>query len=289
MENNSKQSKRKSGQWWLWLLLGAVIYYLVINHNIFDPVKQPFIDFFNSNFSTAFFGAIGGSLTIIFIEWIRRQRHTLADINSSIGLLASLSNTLLNMKKQHTEPLRLNYQSNISEFQMVNTIRKYSGSSQEPVILNVPMYMKRFYAPNLHFDLPTDRIFTLTDKMPDIVPIISQAKRSVSEVNNICDVWNNLIEDFKDLSQEEKVPRYFGLRSAVDMVDTSFPDTIHNVCNAVDDALFFINLSIKALTKLGNNTLPFWLKNKVAKSEITSKEHKALMPPENHMEGWHVE
>lgn len=284
-----KKKKLKKSKWWVWFLIGATITLLVINREIFDPIKQPLIDFLNSNFSTAFFGAIGGSLTIIFIEWLRRQRQILADINASIGLLTSLSNTLLNMKQQHTAPMLANYQNNMNEFQIANTIRKYAAPPAEPVVLNVPMYMKRFHCPELHFDLPTDRIFTLTDRMPDVVPIISQTKRSVGEVENICKIWNDLIEEFKVLPQEEKIPRYFGLRSAPDMVDTYFPDTVHNVSKAVDDALFFINLSIKALTKLGNKTLPFWLRDKIAKSEITSKEHKALMPSDNHMEGWNVE
>jgi hypothetical protein len=151
------------------------------------------------------------------------------------------------------------------------------------------MYMKHFNCPELHFDLPMDRIFTLTDQMPEVVMIISQAKSSIGEVESICKVWNDLVEEFKPLPQAEKIRIYFGLRSAPDIIDTYFPDTVHNVSKIVDDALFFINLSIKALTKLGNKTLPFWLKDKIAKSEISSKEHKALMPPDNYKEGWHVE
>jgi hypothetical protein len=284
-----KLKENKRSWWWVWMLVGAGGCFLLSHPEIFTPIKNPIWNFLNSNFSTAFFGAIGGALTIMLIEWIRRQRQILADINTSIGLLTSLSNTLLNMKQQHTMPMLANYQSNMNEFQTVNVIRKYAAPSPEPVILNIPMYMKRFHCPELHFDLPTDRIFTLTDRVSDVVPIISQAKRSVGEVQSICQIWNDLIEEFKILPQEEKIPRYFGLRSAPDMMDTYFPDTINNVSKAVDDGLFFINLSIKALTKLGNKTLPFWLKDKIARSEITSKEHKALMPSDNHMEGWNVE
>jgi hypothetical protein len=119
-----KQKRIKKSKWWLWLLTGISLTLLIINHEIFNPIKQPLINFLNSNFSTAFFGAIGGSLTIIFIEWLTRQRQILADINASIGLLANLSNTLLNIKRQHTMPMLLNYQNNESQFHTVSLIRK---------------------------------------------------------------------------------------------------------------------------------------------------------------------
>ena len=115
------------------------------------------------------------------------------------------------------------------------------------------------------------------------------AKRSVGVVQDICQFWNEFIEKFNALPFEEKIPRYFGLLSANDMVDTNFSDTVQNMSKTVDNALFFISLSIKVLTRLGNKTLPFWLKDKIAKSEIISKEHKALMPPDDHIEGWKVE
>lgn len=282
--DSSKTKKRKSF-WWVWLSLGAIIALVIVNNAIFEPIKKPLADFLNSNFSTAFFGAIGGSLAIFILDWFRRQRLILADINASIGLLASLSNTLLNMKKQHTLPMLQSYQKNVNEFHIADTVRKYSGT-KEQTVLEIPMYMKRFHCPELHFDLPMDRIFTLTDRVPQIVPIISQTKRSVGEVQNMCAIWNEQVERMKSLSQEEKIPAYFGFRSSPDMHDTYFPDTVYNVSKCVDDSLFFIGKSINALTKLGEKTLPFWLRKKIAKSEVTNKEYKALLPPEDHIDGW---
>jgi hypothetical protein len=177
------------------------------------------------------------------------------------------------------------YQNNVNEFQIAETVRKYSGTKEKPII-ELPMYMKRFHCPELHFDLPMDRIFTLTDRVPQIVPIISQTKRSVGEVQNMCAVWNEMVERMKTMSQEEKIPAYFGFRASPDMQDTYFPDTVYNVSKCVDDSLFFIGKSTKALTKLGEKTLPFWLRKKIAKSEVTNKEYKALLPPENHLDGW---
>jgi hypothetical protein len=277
--------KKRKSFWWLWLSLGAVISIAVVNNSVLDPIKKPLIDLLNSNFSTAFFGAAGGALAIVTLDWFRRQKLVPADINASIGVLASLSNTLLNMKKQHTIPMLQSYQNNVNEFQIAETVRKYSGTKEKPII-ELTMYMKRFHCPELHFDLPMDRIFTLTDRVPQIVPIISQTKRSVGEVQNMCAVWNEMVERMKTMSQEEKIPAYFGFRASPDMQDTYFPDTVYNVSKCVDDSLFFIGKSTKALTKLGEKTLPFWLRKKIAKSEVTNKEYKALLPPENHLDGW---
>lgn len=281
----SEKKKKRKSYWWLWLALGAAIALAVVYNSVFDPIKQPLKDFLNSNFSTAFFGAAGGALAIFILDWFRRQRLVLADINASIGVLTSLSNTLLNMKKQHTMPMLRSYQNNVNEFQIADTVRKYSGT-KEQTVLEIPMYMKRFHCPELHFDLPMDRIFTLTDRVPQIVPIISQTKRSVGEVQNMCAVWNEQVERMKSLSQEEKIPAYFGFRTSPDMQDTYFPDTVHNVSKSVDDSLFFIGKSVNALRKLGEKTLPFWLRKKIAKSEVTNKEYKALLPPEDHLDGW---
>lgn len=282
----SKSKKKKRSYWWLWFLAGAAVCLLMINHQIFDPVKEPVWKFLNSNFSTAFFGAVGGSLTIILIEWFRRQRQVLADINASIGVLASLSNTLLNMKQQHIVPLATNYQQNVNKLQTMQALRRINPNPPEPVVVSFDMYLKRFHCPELHFDIPMDRIFTLTDRVPQIVPIITQTKRSVGEVENICHVWNGMVDMIKNMPEEEKKAFYFGGRSSPDIVDTYFPDTVHNLVLATDDGLFFINRSIQSLTKLGNRTLPFWLRSKIARSEIISQEHKDLMPPENYKEGW---
>ncbi len=263
--------------------------FFTINHQIFEPVKKPLWTFLNSNFSTAFFGAVGGSSAIILMEWLRRQRQILADINTSIGVLTSLSNTLLNMKQQHVMPMSTNYQKNVRERNTAQAMRTLSPHPSGPRVIHLEMLLNRFHCPKLHFDVPMDRIFTLTDRFPQIVLIITQTKRSVGEVENIYRVWNDIVDKVKNMQEEEKVEFYFGGYSSPDFADTYFPDTVKNLVYTVDDGLFFINRSIQSLTKLGQKTLPFWLKPKIARSEIVSQEHKDLMPPDSYKKGWNDE
>lgn len=282
-------AKNRKCRWvWntLWFIAGGTLVFLAINHSIFDPIKQPLKDLLNSNFSTAFFGAAGGALTIFILDWANKRRLILADINASIGVLTNLSNTLLNIKKQHALPILQSFQSNVAQYNTYRTVITYSGSKESPGVLNVPMYLKRFHCPQLHFDLPMDRIFTLTDKLPGIVPRITQVKQSIGEVENIIDVWNELVAEMKNVPGDDKVAVYFGLPDSQGATDTYFPDTVQNVSLVVDDALFFIDKAIRSLTKMGKITLPFWLKKKIAKSEIMEEEYKKLMPSPDYKKGW---
>lgn len=68
----------------VYVLAGIGLAAAWINKDFFEPLRQPFLDFLNSNFSTAFFGAVAGSATIILMEWVKRQRLFLADINTAM-------------------------------------------------------------------------------------------------------------------------------------------------------------------------------------------------------------
>lgn len=147
----------------LWAGFGAAVALFGVALYLTPTAQDKLAAFFNSNFSTAFFGAVGGSLTIIAIEWFRRQRQVLADINTSIGVLTSLSTALLNMKQQHILPLVTNYSASRQKFEMTNAIRSLFPAETPFSVVTIPMYMSRFQCPELHYDVPMDRIFTHTD------------------------------------------------------------------------------------------------------------------------------
>lgn len=270
----------------LWAGFGAAIALFGVALYLTPAAQDRLAAFLNSNFSTAFFGAVGGSLTIIAIEWFRRQRQVLADINTSIGVLTSLSNTLLNMKQQHVLPLVQNYNTNLNKFQTMQTLKMLIPEPKQPMVFSFEMYMKRFYCPQLHFDVPMERIFTLTDKVPQIVMIITQTKRTIGEVENACSAWNVAVEELKSKQGDDKIGFYFGVGKDNDITDTVFPDTIANLNSVVNDGLFFIKRATDSLIKLGQKTLPPWLRKKIARSEIISKEHRDLMPSDDYKEGW---
>jgi len=68
--------------------------------------------------------------------------------------------------------------------------------------------------------------------------------------------------------------------------DTTFPDTIENLNGVIDDALFFTELAILALQKVGKSALPRRYKSKVITFIIEETEYQKLMPPKNHKDGW---
>ena len=240
---------------------------------------QSILDFLNSNFSTAMFGAIFGSLTVLLIEWVHSQRKILADINGSIAVLSGLLNTYLMIKRQHSLPLAQNYRENVRKLSNV-------PKAGPP---NIQVYLKRFLCPGLHVDLPLDRIFTLADKHSGVIPLLMQAKRAVGDVEDACDIWNKLTVSFQEMTESDRQQYYLGGHRFEGIQDTNFADTVNNLEKSVDDALFFTDLAIRGMMKVGKKALPFWLRKKVSKIEIVGEEHRVLMLPSNYKKGWDLE
>lgn len=189
------------------------------------------------------------------------------------------------MKKQHTLEMINSYEENYNKYIMVTTIWAYSGKNPESS-LNIQMYLKHFHCPDLSFDIPLDRILSLANKAPKFIPNIMQTKRNLCEVDKIYAVWNEQIQIIQQLPEDDKISTYFGLRTSSDLHNTSFKDSVYNLYKVVDDTLFFTNLSIKSVSSIGKEALPFWMKKKICKTDIIGKENKALMPPEDHLSGW---
>lgn len=241
--------------------------------------------FLNSSFFASFFGAVAGAVSIFTIDWFRKQRSLLADINTSIGVLTSLLNTLFNIKEQHVLPMVTHYMENVKRYKEAK-IKSSENSQKESQPIEILMYMQKFHCPELHFELPLDRVFSKSYKKPQVVPLLMHTKRSVGNVEQMIKIWNELTDHMKDLPESEKSLAYFGEHTAPDMIDTNFPDTVSNVAKSVDDGLFFINQSIRSLTALGKKSLPPWLNEKIIRSEITNEKSKFMLPPDNYLPGW---
>jgi len=239
----------------------------------------------NSNFSTAFFGAIAGSLTIIFISWVGEQRKILADINTSIGMLSSLLNTSLNIKRQHSLPLKEEYLQHVNTYQNVKNLKSLGVVPSEPITITYTLKLDHFSCPKLHFDLPLERIFTLADKHPQFVQILMQTKVQLYDLEEAYTLWNNLVKEIKDLPEEQRLSIYFGTRSNEGVRNTFFVNSVENLQMSVDGALFFTKNSIDVLSAVAKKALPFWLRKKVAKFEIAD-EYLKLMPSDEQNKDW---
>ena len=242
--------------------------------------------FLNSNFSTAFLGsisgAVAGSATILLIGWYDQQKKILADINASIGLLTSTLNTLLNIKKQHSWPLLQEHQKNITTYQSGQELKLRGISPSEPITINYFVNLKQFQCPKLHFELPLERIFSLLSaSKEDLISPMMNVKALLYEIENACQVWNQVAVQVLSLPEEDAKKVYLGLNPRPGVNGNFFSDTIKNLDVAIDTGLFFTRLSIQRLRKCGEIELPSWLQNKIIRSEITSEEYKRLMPPEN--------
>lgn len=241
--------------------------------------------FLNSNFSIAFLGsisgAVAGSATILLIGWYDQQKKTLAEINASIGLLTATLNTLLNIKKQHSWPLRQEYEKNIKAYQSVQEL-KARGIQPESIAMNYFVNLKQFQCPKLYFELPLERIFSLySASKEELISPLMNVKALLHEIENVCQIWNRVVVEFLELPEEESKNIYLGLNIRPGVSGNFFSDTIKNLDTVVDTGLYFTRLSIERLRKCGEMELPSWLRKKIVRAEITHEEYKRLMPPEN--------
>lgn len=238
----------------------------------------------NSDFAMAFIGAVAGSATILTIESVRRQEALFADINSALAVLSYLSNTLLNIKYDHTLPLLTDFQMNCREFELRSLDRNRYGVVK---VMVLPIKLKNFHRPDISLDISMERIAMAAATKPELVMLLSQTKRMVSEVPKMYDHMNEMIFRFHGIHEEGKAPFYLGLRASSTLVDQSFPDAVFNTFQTVESAIFFVNKSILALQSLGAKTLPPWLRRRVAKSSALPK-YAAIMPPDNYLTGWDI-
>lgn len=247
---------------------------------------QGMLDFLNSNFSTAFFGAIAGSFSILAVEWYRGHRRVLADVNASIGVLQGLLNTYLNLKRQHSMPILRQYKDDCEKHQAILDLERSGVRPNPPLVIRYNVDLKKFYSAPIHFDVPLDRIFALTENNPAVVQIVLQAKKSAFEVETACAMWNQLMDQMQTLADDERGQFYFGIRLFNGVKNELFTDTVKILALSVDDALFFTKRAIEEVTKTGRLHLKFGLSKKIAKVEIVDDEHKALMPPDDYKKGW---
>ena len=240
--------------------------------------------------ASTFFGAVGGSMTIIAVEWWRQRMRLLADINASIAIFGNLLNTLVNIKGQFILELTGYYESDVQKFQALQVMKKLNPNPSEPVVVSFSPYLKRYDCPMLFVDAPLERIFAEAHKgAARTVQIITQAKTTVKEIEVVCGRWNEMIEKMQSMPENDRGKFYFGQPISTGVADTCYPDTVQCLKLYTDDALFFANRSVTALQKLGQQVLPFWLKKRVGKIIMDDERHKSLMPPENHLEGWNAE
>lgn len=249
-------------------------------------VTGPLVGLLNSNFSTSFFGAVAGSGVIILIDWYRRKLLFLADINTSIGELSGLSSTLLCIKKQHTLPMVKKYKENVLKYKQASQ-PVHVSNSEKTIRLHFELHLQKHWTPSLFFDLPTDRIYSMAPGAARIIPIISQTKRTLVEIENIYKIWNQQIDYLNSIKDHKEIISYYlGISNSSGHFDTNFRDTINALEQVVDDGIFFCELSIKKITEIGRKSLPCWLKKKIAKIEFVDPEYLKLVPSSNYKQGW---
>ena len=272
----------KKYQKFFWgIAAGAIAAVLIINRHWFAPLYEPTMAVLNSNATTAFMGALGGAGVVYLLDRLSQKKRLLADINTSLGIVAGISNALLNIKAQHAKPTLENYKKNLEKLEQVKNIPPGSNNSEGTLDI------RRTPCPGLGFELPTENIFASTKNSARLALLIAETQRMTAEVMKSYDSWNTMVFEMQNnASDEERFAYYFGHNVKTNLQDTTFKDTLEMINMNIDNALFYSTKVNSALTKLADEALPFWLRDKVAQVKIDDPEFVKLLPSHNHIKGW---
>lgn len=283
---------------WFWILYGfsagALFALLAVQNGWSIYVSTSLFGMLNSNFFVALFGAAFGALAAayvtVYLNHKERERLLHADINVSIGVLHDLKNTLLNIKKDYTLPMFLDYKENVSSFKEHIQTKKSSDVYKLNFIVN------KIHCPKLSFDVPTEHIYSKLDKMPKLIGLFCRVKNSTEQVMTISQKWNEIAEEYINTDEKDKkLAMYFSLEVkkydleyTEQMIDSRLPDILKNFCFQVDAGLFNIENSIETLREYGKKVLPNNFSEKRFYSEVKN-EYEELIPSDGYIEEWRNE
>jgi hypothetical protein len=209
----------------------------------------------------------------------------LADINAAIAMFGHFINIFLNLKSQRTKSLSENYYKEYNAYNNMKSLEKRGFVSPQGAALVLTFKASKIFLHDIHFDVPLERIFSISNFKPQYVQVLMQAKTSALDVKRVCDEWDSLIESSQELEQEDKLPFFLGLRQKNGTKSTIFKDTIDNIVSRVDDGLWFSELTISHLQELANLNTPFWLRGRIGRN-IVDPNLKSLMPPKDYKRSW---
>ncbi len=217
----------------------------------------------------AFFGPLFILILGFTIEWYRRQCLVISDINATIGILTVQLKMILTLKRDHVLPLK-------DAYDKCNEDNKLKLKKGEDFDITMPQHL----CPELQFNLPKELIFRVAENF-DVVQNISEAEFSVKNVGIMYQRWNELCKKFKEISDKDKKLHMYLGELYKGIHDSEVPDTLNALFQNVDEALHFINCSIRSLQDLGEKQKPsFHFKKNVVKFKLTCEESK-LMPSDS--------
>lgn len=262
------------GLWGACFLWGFALY----NSQELRSLIAPYI---TGELASSFLGAVGGSFTVLFIEWSRRQREALGVFNSSIASVSVAINQLILLKKQFA----LTHLHEIKDIKAKHEAALAKGETDFSVsIKEATMTIPSF---RIEVGVPLDRLPGYCGLRPQIFQFVKFSSDAIAALNETIDFKNSIIAEMREnsLPSDQKVPLYLGLASKQGLTDDRLYTSAQAIEVYTDTALAFLQQTVSELDVLAKGNLPLWLRGFVVSLEIVDKSDRALLPPKDFIKG----
>lgn len=258
--------------------------------------------FANSNFVTSLVGAcagaVGGAWAAQHIAARTKARDSLlgqiGGANEGIELAFSICNSFLNLKEQHTKPLKDKHDLQKSA---IDAHRQgvQEGEIPREAQIEVGQVDYRTLTP---FTVPYPTLQTIVFEKLSVKgrsrPITAVLVQSIQSLDTLTNARNEYIKEFRaaDLTTDERVRLIFGLPDDNGNMDTTYGDLLEGMSSQADDCIFFSRTLCNDLVEYGEGARKQFVQRfrgkcpSVSKPDFKKAEDKGLMPAEDEYEDW---
>ena len=256
----------------------------------------------NSNFVTslvgAFAGAAGGALAAQRIAERAKQKEFLlqqiGSSNAAIELAFGMCNSFLNIKEQHTKPLKDKH-----DHHKATIAARRQGVQQDQIRAQAQIELGQI---DLRILTPVPVSYTaLETKIFEKLSVKGRARpmtavliQSIHGLESVMTARNAFITDFKvaDLTADQRARLLFGLADNNGNIDSTYPDLVEGMSSQADDCIFFSRTLCKDLVDYGEGVRKQFIRRfrgecpTVSKPDFKKAEDKGLMPADAKYEDW---
>lgn len=273
--------------------------------NIFDWLVAPLVQnrdgivqFFNSVFFTTVLGASAGAYwgakaaQAIAEKSKRRELLTreIRDTNAAMTIAASICGALLNLKKQHVQVLKEEYDKSKLGF-IEHKRRRDAGEVAPEQAFEFRADLQTLTFPPLPIEILQKAIFERISVIGRPLSLATVLGQSVADLNMSNALRNSLIDAFKRMGQPINAYLYFGLRQG-DIVNEEYPSSVTAIFRQTDDAIFFSHLLVRDLIEHGTQTAGIFSREigkgapRVSVQDFTEAVEAGLMPDDRLYSDW---
>lgn len=259
---------------------------------------QVSLEFLNSAFVSAFLSALAGAIFGVLGAQRLAERATrrkelldaLRQANALIVLAATIANQAMRLKKQHIEPLSIDYFKERERAETLNDAYLH-GSAPDKISFNLEM----MHITPLNTPIEALKNITYSAQLiPGMaIALVSMVEQSLIEMTHSIRIRSEQIERFKSqkMSSVISIQNYFGLLRRDGNTDALYHDSMVAIRVYTNDVIFFaVELTEelqahanKIHEKLSNLTKDAAKANAV---DYSTPRKLGIIPPRKDYESW---